>query len=146
MNGRGNVGRLRSCPYCGRVHPVDFRCNKAPVKKKRGDREAEQIRSTYRWQKKRNDVKERDHYLCVYCLAQGKINYEDLEVHHIEPLEERPDLAYEDDNLITLCGQDHEDAEAGKIGRDELKELVKHPPQGVKGVKTETLHTDSPPL
>lgn len=67
----------------------------------------------------------------MYSLSQGRIVYEDLEVHHIIPLEERPDLAFEDNNLITLCQEAHEKAERGEISREELLELVRHPPGGV---------------
>lgn len=118
----------KSCQYCGRVHPVGYECPKKPKRKKQGKREAEQTRSSYVWQKKRKEIKERDHYLCVYSLSKGRIVYEDLEVHHIIPLEERPDLAFEDGNLITLCQEVHERAERGEIGREELLELVRHPP------------------
>lgn len=121
---------LRSCQYCGRIHFKGYACPKKPRSKKRGSGEAERIRSTYAWQRARERVKERDHYLCVCCLARGRVNHVALEVHHIAPLEERPDLAYEDGNLITLCGRDHEDAEAGVITRGELLELVEHPPGG----------------
>lgn len=121
---------LRSCSYCGRLHPRGYECPKKPKQSKRGGREAERLRSAYAWQRARERVKERDHHLCVYCLARGRINYEALEVHHIIPLEEQPALAYEDDNLITLCGADHEEAEAGRITRAELLELAGHPPRG----------------
>lgn len=119
---------LKSCQYCGRIHPVGYECPARPKRKKRGKREAEKVRSTYAWQKKRKAVKERDHYLCVYSLAHGRIVYEDLEVHHIIPLEERPDLAYDDSNLITLNQAVHELAERGEISREELLGLVRYPP------------------
>lgn len=119
---------LRSCHYCGRLHQIGYVCPKKPPRKKQGKRKAEQIRSTYAWQKKREDIKERDHHLCVYSLAHGRIVYEDLEVHHIIPLEERPDLAFEDSNLITLSEEVHELAECGEIDREELMELIRHPP------------------
>lgn len=118
----------RSCQYCGRVHPVGYVCPKKPKRKKQGKREAERTRSSYAWQKKRREIKDRDHYLCVYSLSQGRIVYEDLEVHHIIPLEERPDLAFEDSNLITLCQEVHERAEHGEVSREALMELVRHPP------------------
>ena len=120
----------RSCQYCGRFHSVGYECPMRPKRKKQGKREAEQTRSSYAWQKKREAIKKRDHYLCVYSLSQGRIVYGELEVHHITPLEERPDLAFEDGNLITLCKEVHERAERGEISREELLELVRHPPPG----------------
>ncbi len=103
------------------------------------------MRNSYRWQKKREAIKERDHHLCVYCLAHNELTYEGLEVHHVVPIEEQPELAYDDDYLITLCEGDHEDAEAGKIPRGELLELVRHPSRGVIEPKRERLHTTQPP-
>lgn len=127
----GGIVLRRSCKYCGRVHPVGYVCPQRPQRRKQGERQAEHIRSSYAWQRKRNEIKERDHYLCLYSLGQGRIVYEDLEVHHIIPLEKRIDLAFEDSNLITLCREVHEQAERGEIGREALLELVRHPPQGV---------------
>ncbi len=121
----------KSCQYCGRVHPLGYECTQRPERKKLGIKKAEQIRSSYAWQKKRMSIKERDHYLCVYSLAHGKIVCTGLEVHHIIPLEERPDLGLEDGNLITLCAEVHEEAEHGDIRREELMELVRHPPGGM---------------
>ena len=120
----------KSCCYCGRIHPTGYACPAKPKRRKERHREADKLRSTYAWQCKREAVKERDHYLCQYSLARGKLVYEGLEVHHIIPLEERPDLAYEDGNLITLCEAVHERAERGEISRAELLALVKHPPWG----------------
>ena len=125
--------KLKTCIYCGKIHPSGYKCEKKPKRKKTGGREAEWIRNTYRWQKTREKIKDRDYYLCAYCLAHGKITYSELEVHHIVPIEERPDLAYEEDNLITLCEKDHEAAEKGKISRQELMDILKHPPRvGIK--------------
>ena len=126
----GGIEVKRSCQYCGRVHPVGYACPKRPKRRKQGAREAERFRNTYAWRKKREAIRARDHYLCVYSLAHGQIVYEDLEVHHIIPLEERPDLGLEDSNLITLSSAVHEKAESGEIDRAELLELVKHPPRG----------------
>lgn len=118
----------KSCKYCGRIHPSGYECPKRPQRRKQGKRQAEQFRSTYAWQKKRGEIKQRDHYLCVYNLAHGRLVYEGLEVHHIIPIEERPDLALEDNNLITLSQAAHELAERGEITRGELAELVRYPP------------------
>ncbi len=99
----------------------------APIGHGAGSRGSER-QSTYAWQKKRGEIKRRDHYLCVYSLARGRLVYEGLEVHHISPIEERPDLALEDGNLITLSREAHELAGRGEITRGELAELVRYPP------------------
>ena len=50
--------------------------------------------------------------------------YEDLSVHHIEPLEDDKERAFDEDNLITLCDVHHEAAEAGKVSRSFLHEIA----------------------
>jgi len=54
----------------------------------------------------RKAVKTRDNYECQFpgCGYNVQIH---LEVHHIERLVDRPDLAFEVDNGITLCRQCH---------------------------------------
>ena len=57
---------------------------------------------------------------------------QELQVHHIEPLEERFDLRLDDGNLVTLCSMHHRMAEDGDIPRDYLHDLaVTSPPVGV---------------
>lgn len=118
----------RSCKYCGFIHEVGFNCPSKP-KRKQKDREEDVFRNTYIWQKKREEIKERDLYLCVACRDEninGKIkyNFDDLEVHHIVPLKEDYSLRLENDNLITLCNNHHRDAESGAIKADYLKSLI----------------------
>ena len=71
-------------------------------------------------------VKERDHYLCRMCLAEGRITRDNLSVHHIVPLHEQFDLRLDDENLVTLCGKCHRLADAGAISREKLREIVKN--------------------
>ncbi|WP_398577353.1 HNH endonuclease [Staphylococcus sp. IVB6181] len=63
-----------------------------------------------KWRKTREQVLKRDHYECVHCKAEGKLTinqHQSLEVDHIIPLEERPDLAYDLSNLQSLCNSCH---------------------------------------
>ena len=39
------------------------------------------------------------------------------EVHHIIPIEERPDLAFVEDNLMSVCRECHEEMEAANEHR-----------------------------
>lgn len=94
---------------------------------------------------KRAWIVERDYHLCRICF-DGKYGRYDgkmyganlqLQVHHIEPLEEAFDLRLEDDNLLSCCPWHHKMAEDGKIPRDYLHELAMSPPRwsGSKNTK-----------
>ena len=59
------------------------------------------------WRKKREHILKRDKHLCQHCLKNGKVTAANT-VHHIKELEEYPDLALTDSNLISLCFDCHE--------------------------------------
>lgn len=127
--------RMKSCAYCGRIHPADYICPKKPkMRAKDNNTAAVKLRSSYRWQKVRDEVKQRDKYICQCCLRNypgtlRQVEYDGLSVHHIIPLEILLDDDYEKafdlNNLITLCERHHEAAEAGKISREELIKIAK---------------------
>ncbi|MGE0749340.1 MAG: HNH endonuclease [Variibacter sp.] len=54
------------------------------------------------WKAVRLLAKRRDGWKCRECGARGR-----LEVHHIERVRDRPELAFQLDNLKTLCGRCH---------------------------------------
>jgi len=117
------MGRLKSCPYCGRIHDTRYDCGKKPTRQyKRSAEEAG--RYTGKWQKKAKAVKEDCHYLCEYCLEHGTLTYSGLEVHHIIKLRDRPDLLLDDDNLVCLCKEHHRMADRGEIAPELLKEIA----------------------
>ena len=124
---------LKLCRYCNRIHEKNIRCSSAPVKHKTIT-DKDRFRWTAVWQKKREHIKKRDKYLCQWCLYhRHTLNYTDLQVHHIVPLEEAYDLRLDDDNLITLCAFPcHEEAESGKIKREDLQKIIagKYPREG----------------
>lgn len=62
------------------------------------------LRNTKRWRDVRAQALERDGYACVRCSS-----IEDLEVDHILELQHYPQLAYDLDNLQTLCQPCHVD-------------------------------------
>jgi 5-methylcytosine-specific restriction endonuclease McrA len=72
------------------------------------------------WQKCRQTVLIRDHYLCQECLRNGQLTPAST-VHHIEPLDERPDLALDVNNLETICpachNKEHPEKGGGKRKR-----------------------------
>lgn len=126
----------KSCKYCGRMHPISYQCPHKPQRKSQ-DTEQSRIRSGGRWQGKREEIKERDHFLCRYCLAQGKITYKGIEVHHIIPLAEdtEHERAFDNEWLISLCAEHHKQADAGKINREYLHELAVHIPPYPAGLQ-----------
>jgi len=117
----------KSCKYCGRIHKAESVCHAKPIRKRirKEDDRARRFRDTYAWQKKRAEIQGRDHYLCKVCLSEGRITYEALEVHHIDPLSERFNLRLTNENLISLCEAHHKDAENGTISRALLIDLAK---------------------
>lgn len=60
-----------------------------------------------KWKGKRERILKRDEYLCRECTRYGK-SVTGTTVHHIIPLEQRPDLKYNSDNLISLCSKCHD--------------------------------------
>lgn len=120
---------LKSCKYCGRIHKKDFACPMKPKSNKYKTSEADKFRWTKAWQRKREEVKRRDKFLCQICIRKlyntiKKYNYSDLEVHHIVSIKEDYELKLEDSNLITVCEYHHELAEQGTISKDELLAIV----------------------
>lgn len=55
------------------------------------------------WARTRAYIVERDHGECQPCKDRGLVTTDKLIVHHIEPLEYKPDLSLEESNLITVC-------------------------------------------
>lgn len=125
---------LKSCPYCGLIHDSKERCPKRPRRKREPNKRFSAFRSSWAWQRKRDTILRRDYHLCRICNAGGygvflPASDAELQVHHIEPLEEREDLRLEEDNLITLCSQHHRMADDGKIPRALLHALAETPPR-----------------
>ncbi len=120
---------LKACSYCGRIHDTKSICKQkaeatAKRQKRYGTTDKDKFRWTRTWQKKRKDIRDRDSNLCQACKADKIFTYENLSVHHIEPLVDNFELRLEDSNLITLCDKHHELAESGEISKDYLLSLV----------------------
>lgn len=114
----------KSCPYCGHIHEKDFICPKKPKPQSKERTDIVRFRSSSKWQKIRDFIVKRDHFLCRICLENGVFTSGDLQVHHITPLAADFALRCDPDNLITLCPKCHEDAERGAISADRLRELA----------------------
>ena len=116
---------LKACPYCGRIHPKSFDCGRLPKYGRQKGTEEQRFRSSTAWTRKSIQIRARDNYMCVYCmLHDGRVNTEDVEVHHIIPVKEDYSLRLDNDNLVTLCREHHEAAEASMIKRDVLKAMA----------------------
>lgn len=118
---------LISCPYCGRMHPTGYVCPKKPkhkwYRKERGQNE--RFRSSAAWQKKRMEILQRDHYLCRICLEdEHRLNNNDIQIHHITPLDRDFSQRLDTNNLISLCSRHHDEAEHGIIPADRLRQLA----------------------
>ena len=109
----------RACPYCGRIHDKRNECGRANQHVRT---EESKIRSARTWKKVKQLANERDGMMCVFCFAEGRINTQGLETHHIVPLHVDPARAYELENLVTLCRTHHEEAETLPPG-DVLKKI-----------------------
>lgn len=58
------------------------------------------------WKRKRAQVLRRDKYMCQDCKRYGRMR-EAVEVHHIQHLEDAPELALDASNLVSLCKACH---------------------------------------
>ena len=68
--------------------------------------ETKSFYDTPQWRSKRESILRRDNYQCQECRRYGKL-VQAREVHHIKHLDEAPELAFEDSNLVSLCKACH---------------------------------------
>jgi 5-methylcytosine-specific restriction endonuclease McrA len=66
-----------------------------------------------RWINKRVRILKRDEYLCKECKRFGKSTAATT-VHHIHPLEIKPEWGLMSWNLISLCGKCHDGMHSNK--------------------------------
>ena len=127
----------KACSTCGHIHKVGEACPKKAKKKYKKLSELDQKTKDYKsflsssaWQKKREEIKKRDLYLCPICHEQGrydgkrKYDKQKVEVHHILSVRKNWDLRLEKLNLITLCEFHHKKAEDGTIKKELLLKLA----------------------
>jgi 5-methylcytosine-specific restriction protein A len=70
------------------------------------DNMSEKFYKSKKWKTKRQSILRRDEYLCRECKRYGKTTPATT-VHHILPIEQRPDLKLSSLNLISLCNECH---------------------------------------
>lgn len=78
----------------------------------RYDRAGAAVYRSKRWKSVRFLTKRRDGWKCVKCGASGVR----LEVDHIKAIRDAPDLAYDMDNLQTLCVPCHSRKTREEVG------------------------------
>ena len=71
-------------------------------------------------------MKEDSNGLCAVCLDDNVYKTKDPLVHHIIKIRSKPDMAYDEDNLICLCRFHHHMAENGLLKVSYLRKLVEN--------------------
>lgn len=128
----------KTCPVCGRIVDRGHKHEAERIQRGRKykDTKERRLRSTIQWQRKRNEIKRRDNGVDQVAIngldGDPYIMAKNLQVHHIEPLEERPDLAFDDENLITVSPRTHELCESGAIPRQVLHDIAKRNNKAVR--------------
>ena len=80
------------------------------------------------WKRMREEILRRDNYECQLCREEGRVNAgedgkgKSLVVHHQKHLRDRPDLALEESNLITVCESHHNKLHPEKAFKSKEKE------------------------
>lgn len=119
---------LVACSRCGKVHPRGQCSIPKPDFYKRKDTFERRFRSSSTWQRKRQEILERDSFLCRLCLYNGILKQGELHVHHIIKVSANRDLKLVSDNLVTLCPTCHELVEDDVNYVELLKTLAKTQP------------------
>lgn len=70
------------------------------------------IYDSLRWRRSRAAARARDRDACVVARLLGGDCSSVLHVHHLKTPDERPDLAFEINNLVTVCEKHHPELEA----------------------------------
>ena len=82
--------------------------------------EREAFYNSPKWRRKKKAILRRDHYQCQLCKRYGRISEAHI-VHHKLDLEEYPELALDDDNLVSVCKKCHNKLHDEKGARAQQK-------------------------
>ena len=113
----------RACSRCGKIHQVGCECPKP--KRIFRTTEERKLRSKWSWTEKSREIRDKAQYLCEVCKDEGKIEYNNIEVHHITKVVDNSDLLLDNNNLICLCQEHHKKADKNEIKKDYLLTLAK---------------------
>lgn len=84
-----------------------------PASDRKVDKETMRFYKSKKWRETREKVLKRDNYECQECKKQGIVKtidhskHKSLDVDHIKELDSYPELAFDMDNLVTLCVSCH---------------------------------------
>ncbi|MCR1848266.1 HNH endonuclease [Paeniclostridium sordellii] len=121
---------LVKCQHCTKIHDRDYECdekNKHKISKRISRYNDERYKvyndcyNTRQWKRVREEVLKDNNYMCEVCRELGKLNYIDIQVHHIDKVKNNKEKMYDKDNLIVVCRDHHRDIE----GMNE-KEIVEY--------------------
>ncbi|MBP5424284.1 MAG: HNH endonuclease, partial [Paludibacteraceae bacterium] len=90
----------KTCSRCGKIHPFDYKCNVGKIYKGGEERT---LRNTYAWEKKSKEIRDKAQHLCEVCRQEGRLTYNNIEVHHITKVRDDVSLLLDDLNLVCLC-------------------------------------------
>ena len=121
---------LVKCQYCMKIHDREYECNAKSKHKriKRINRYNDERYKIYndcyntrQWKRVRGEVLNEANYMCEVCKELGKLNYTDIQVHHIDKVKNNKEKIYDKDNLLVVCREHHRAIE----GMNE-KEIVEY--------------------
>lgn len=81
-----------------------------------------------KWKSKRAKILRRDNNECQKCKSRGK-HHKAETVHHIKHLKDYPELALDDDNLISLCNACHNEEHPEKLASKESEKKKQITPE-----------------
>lgn len=87
--------------------------------------ETEAFYNSPRWRRKQKAILRRDHYQCQLCKRYGRISEASI-VHHKLELAEYPELAMDDDNLVSVCRKCHNKLHDEKGAKAQQKRRYNH--------------------
>lgn len=105
------ASKKKTCGGCSKIIDYNSVCECQKTRRRQSNKkyldkhgESARVLTTARWAQKRKSIILRDKGYCQRCLIKYNwITGENLQVHHIKPRINYPELIFEDSNLITLC-------------------------------------------
>lgn len=103
--------RYKICSRCGKKVPYNENCpctisdnNNYSKQYYEKNKERKKQLDSKRWKDLRLSIIQRDGGMCNRCWVElNLIERKNLQVHHIKPRSQYPELMYDPDNLITVC-------------------------------------------